>query len=60
VLLERGSLRWFVELTNLTGRRNPCCWSFEEGVGAGGAPVLLKSERAGLPLTGNLGLLWEF
>lgn len=60
VPLERGSLRWFMEVTNLTGRRNPCCWSFEEGVGVGGAPVLLKSERAGLPLTGNLGLLWEF
>jgi hypothetical protein len=57
--VQVGSLRLFAELTNLTGRRNPCCLAYEETT-TGGAPTLRQSERAGLPLTGNLGLLWEF
>lgn len=55
-----GSLRLFAEITNLTDRSNPCCWSYDERVAPDGSPVLLQSERAGLPLTANVGALWEF
>jgi hypothetical protein len=55
-----GALRLFAEITNVTNRNNPCCLRYEEGAGAGGTPTLLRSERFGLPLTGNIGLLWEF
>jgi hypothetical protein len=55
-----GSLRLFAEVTNLTDRSNPCCWQYDEGVAPDGSPVLLQSERAGLPMTLNFGALWEF
>jgi outer membrane receptor protein involved in Fe transport len=55
-----GSLRLFAEVTNLTDRSNPCCWQYDEGVAPDGSPVLLQSERAGLPMTLNFGALWQF
>jgi len=55
-----GTFRLFTELTNITNRRNPCCLVYEEVTTADGASTLSQSERAGLPLTLNVGLLWEF
>jgi TonB dependent receptor-like, beta-barrel/Carboxypeptidase regulatory-like domain/TonB-dependent Receptor Plug Domain len=58
--MHRGSLDFFVEITNLTNRRNPCCLAYDEGRLVDGTPTLLKSEQSGLPRTGNVGLRWEF
>ena len=58
--LPRGSLRLFSEVTNVTGRDNPCCLRYRQTVDATGAATVLGSERNGLPLTINFGLLWEF
>jgi TonB dependent receptor-like, beta-barrel/Carboxypeptidase regulatory-like domain len=55
-----GALDFFAEITNLTNRRNPCCLGYDEGPVIGGVPTLLKSERRGLPRTGNVGLRWAF
>jgi hypothetical protein len=55
-----GSLRFFAELTNATDRDNPCCLAFDPVTLADGSTALERSERDSLPLTVNVGLLWEF
>jgi hypothetical protein len=55
-----GSLRFFAELTNLTSRRNPCCLAYETVTLPDGSASLVRTEESSLPLTGNIGLLWEF
>jgi hypothetical protein len=55
-----GSLRFFAELTNVTNRANPCCLGYDSVTLPGGEPGLAAEERHGLPLTANVGLLWEF
>jgi hypothetical protein len=55
-----GSLRFFAELTNVTNRDNPCCLGYDSVTLPGGEPGLAAEERHGLPLTANVGLLWEF
>ena len=56
-----GSLRTFVEVTNITERDNVCCVGYEQAVTPPGEPpALVMSERSGLPLTVNLGALWQF
>jgi TonB-dependent receptor-like protein len=55
-----GSLRFFAELTNVTGRENPCCLGYEPVTLPDGSEGLEGEQRHGLPLTLNVGLLWEF
>ena len=55
-----GSLRFFAEVTNATDRANPCCLMYDTPVLPGGGFGLVRVERHTLPLTGNVGLLWEF
>jgi hypothetical protein len=56
-----GSLRVFAEVTNLFNRRNVCCVGYEQADTPPGAPPALDMDtRAGLPLTLNVGALWEF
>ncbi len=55
-----GALRFFAEVTNLTGRENPCCLIYEPVTLPDGSPGLVKSERGRVGLTGNIGLLWQF
>jgi hypothetical protein len=55
-----GTLRFFAELTNATGRANPCCVSYDAVTTPGGLLRLDRIERKALPLTGNVGVLWEF
>jgi hypothetical protein len=54
-----GVLDFFTEITNATGRRNPCCVRYTPVV-SDGAVELERSERPGLPLLVNLGVLWQF
>lgn len=55
-----GTLRFFAEVTNVTGRANPCCLRYEAVPLPGGSTGLLQEQRNGLPFTANVGLLWEF
>ena len=56
-----GSLRVFAEVTNLFNRKNVCCIGYEQADTPPGAPPALEMDtRAGLPLTLNVGALWEF
>jgi outer membrane receptor protein involved in Fe transport len=57
---KRGSLRFFAELTNATDRENPCCLAYDTNALPGGGATLVRIEKHTLPLTGNMGLLWEF
>jgi hypothetical protein len=54
-----GELRVFAEITNLTNRDNPCCLVYEPTT-VNGIDTLIRRERAGAGLAGNLGLLWQF
>jgi hypothetical protein len=55
-----GSVRFFAELVNVTNRANPCCVAYEPFTTPVGAPALERDERRSLPLTGNVGVLWDF
>jgi hypothetical protein len=56
-----GSLRTYVELTNITDRDNVCCVRYEQAVTPPGEPpALTMQQRDGLPLTINFGALWQF
>jgi hypothetical protein len=55
-----GTVKFFVEVTNLLDRANPCCVEFEVVSTPGGAPALKRSEDYWLPATLNAGVLWEF
>jgi hypothetical protein len=56
-----GSLRTFVEVTNITERDNVCCVRYEQAVTPPGEPpALTMQQREGLPLTINFGALWQF
>jgi outer membrane receptor protein involved in Fe transport len=57
--LGLGSLGLFAEITNLTGRSNPCCVRYTP-IMQYGATALEREELDGLPLTVNVGVLWEF
>ena len=56
----RGSLRFFIEATNLTDRINPCCLVYEPVTLPNGQPSLVSREQGQAGLIGNLGLLWQF
>jgi hypothetical protein len=55
-----GTVRFFAELTNATNRANPCCVSYEASTLPDGSLQLERTERRSLPLTGNIGVLWQF
>jgi hypothetical protein len=56
-----GSVRIFAEVTNLTGRENVCCLSYQQiDTAVGAQPELAVDTRHGLPFTVNFGALWQF
>jgi len=57
--VRRGSLTAFIEVSNLTNRRNPCCrdWDLAEDTDA---VELELSYDYWLPLLPAIGILWEF
>ncbi len=57
--LSRGELTAFVEVTNLTNRRNPCCVDYTYEYQDAGL-VLERDYRHWLPLVPSLGVLWKF
>ena len=59
--LPRGSLIAFVEVSNLTNRKNVCCidWDLEIDDTSGDA-MLESSNDYWLPMLPAIGILWEF
>ncbi len=58
---RNGSLMAFIEVTNLTNRRNECCldWDLDENDDNGGI-FLERGIEYWLPLLPAVGILWEF
>jgi len=59
--LQRGSFMAFLEISNLTNRRNECCldWDFEEDEDTG-EDVFERGVDYWMPLLPAIGVLWEF
>ena len=57
----RGSLMAFLEISNLTNRRNECCldWDLEENEDTG-EEVFERGVDYWMPLLPAIGVLWEF
>jgi len=58
--LRRGTLSLFVEVSNLTNRKNSCCVDWDLLDTAAGGLELEKSLDYWLPLLPAVGVLWEF
>ena len=58
--VPRGSLTAFVEVSNLTNRKNTCCIDWDVMFDQNGTPVLDSSLDYWLPLLPAIGILWEF
>ena len=58
--VRRGALTVFLEVTNLTNRRNVCCSDFDLEEDANGDDVLDAGEDFWPPLLPAVGFLWEF
>jgi len=58
--VRRGTLSVFLEISNITDRKNVCCidWDIEDD--AQGNPALEYSYDYWLPLLPAIGILWEF
>ncbi len=55
-----GSLTVFAEISNVTGRTNPCCVEYEVEDETGVGPVLDLHTLDYLPTTPSLGFVWRF
>ena len=58
--VSRGSLTAFVEVSNVTNRRNECCVDWDIILDGNGNLVLEQSLDYWLPLLPAIGVLWEF
>jgi hypothetical protein len=58
--LPRGSLVAFLEIANLTDRRNPCCRDFDLDESEDGAPLLDGDVNYWLPRLPAIGVRWQF
>lgn len=59
--LPRGSLMAFFEVSNLTNRRNECCFDFDlEENEVSGERELVNSLDYWMPILPAVGVLWEF
>jgi len=60
-LLPNSFLTGFIELTNLTNRRNPCCEDYEvEDVNEDGNLVWSLDKKRSFPVVPNIGVVWRF
>jgi hypothetical protein len=60
VVLANSKLSFYLEVTNLLDRQNPCCVE-DYHVGAGRpAPTLVIEKSYWLPILPSFGVQWEF
>lgn len=57
---RRSKLSAFLEISNVSNRRNRCCIDWDVSETDAGAPVLESSLDYWLPLLPAVGILWEF
>lgn len=60
VLLAQSKLSFYLEVTNLTDRKNPCCVNGYHAEQGRFGPELVIDEGYWLPLMPSLGFQWEF
>ena len=58
--VRRGSLLAFVEISNVTNRRNECCLDWDVIEDPGGEDTLERGLDYWMPLLPAIGVLWEF
>ena len=58
--LPRGSLLAFIEISNLTNRRNECCLDWDLIEDENGNEALERGLDYWMPLLPAIGVLWEF
>ncbi len=58
--LRRGSLLAFIEVSNVTNRRNECCLDWDIADGPAGEDVLERGQDYWMPILPAIGVLWEF
>ena len=58
--LPRGELTVFLEVSNLTNRRNVCCSDFDIEEDENGNEMLDAGDDFWPPLLPAIGVLWEF
>ena len=58
--VRRGTLMAFVEISNVTNRRNQCCIDWDVMQDSSGNLLLDHSSDYWLPLLPAIGVLWEF
>jgi len=58
--VKPGTLKVFVEVTNLLTRKNPCCLEYDLRYGSDGTPFLERTVDEWLPTVASVGVLWEF
>ena len=56
----RGTLTAFLEVSNITNRRNVCCSDYDLEEDENGNEFLAFSEDYWLPIVPAIGVLWEF
>jgi hypothetical protein len=60
VRLAGSRLSFYLEVTNLMDRKNPCCVNDYHAVEGRSGPVLVLDEGYWMPLLPSLGFQWEF
>ena len=58
--LRVGSLDFFIEISNVTNRANPCCGDFDLEEHSAGHVFLEQDTDDWLPRLGSVGVLWKF
>ena len=58
--VRRGTLSLFLEISNVTDRKNLCCIDWDIIESPDGGPQLESSEDYWLPRLPAIGILWEF
>jgi hypothetical protein len=60
VAMRGGRMSFYLEVTNLMNRENPCCIEGGHEQSSGGAPYLVFDESNWLPMLPSFGLQYEF
>jgi hypothetical protein len=60
VLLAQSKLSFYLEVTNLTNRHNPCCVNDYHAEQGRFGPELIIDQGYWLPLLPSFGFQWEF
>ncbi len=60
VAIRRGTLSFFVEISNLLDADNTCCIDYDVDFGDDGAAMVERAKEPWLPRLPAVGVVWEF